>query len=70
MVCGFAEIADRKKKIEYREIKPYWTLRLNRSKNRLRPELDISAHFPIETPREGSSPDSRDYGAVSPQAGE
>lgn len=27
----FAAIVDRKKKIDYREIKPYWTARLERS---------------------------------------
>lgn len=31
----FAEIVDRKKRIEYREIKPYWTLRLKRVKTPL-----------------------------------
>jgi len=31
-----AEIVDRKKRIEYREIKPYWTLRLKRVKTPFR----------------------------------
>jgi hypothetical protein len=32
----FAEIVDRKKKIEYREGKPYWTVRLKRVKTPFR----------------------------------
>ena len=32
----FDEIVDRKKKIEYREIKPYWTVRLKRVKTPFR----------------------------------
>lgn len=43
----FAEIVDRKKKVEYREIKPYWTKRLSRVKTPFRLVLRNGMNPPV-----------------------
>jgi hypothetical protein len=49
----FAEIVARKKKIEYREIKPYWTVRLKRVKTPFRLILrnGVTRPIPVVTVR-------------------
>jgi hypothetical protein len=49
----FAEIVDRKKKIEYREMKPYWTSRLKKVKTPFRLVLrnGMSPPIPVLTVR-------------------
>jgi hypothetical protein len=43
----FAEIVDRTKKIEYREIKPYWTTRLSKVSTPFRLVLRNGMNHPI-----------------------
>jgi hypothetical protein len=49
----FGEIVDRKKRVEYRDIKPYWTTRLSRVKTPFRLVLrnGMSPPIPVLTVR-------------------
>ena len=49
----FVEIVERRKKVEYREIKPYWTVRLKRVKTPFRLVLrnGMSPPIPVLTVR-------------------
>jgi hypothetical protein len=49
----FAEIVERKKKIEYREIKPYWTVRLKRVKTPFRLVLRNACYRMYQRPEAG-----------------